>query len=50
MQRAKLLHEEKIKTADIRVEDLKYFDKARLINAMIRFEDQLDVPVENIKP
>jgi len=49
-QRAWLFDAEMIRTADIRVEDLRYFRKARLINAMIRFEDQLDIPVENIKP
>lgn len=48
-QRAKLLSEEKIKTADIRLEDLKYFTNARLINAMIRFEDEVDIPIHKIK-
>ncbi len=47
-RRAQLIDEEKIKTADIRIEDLKYFQKARLINAMIRFEDQVDIAIRNI--
>ena len=49
-QRARLLDEEKIRPADIRPEDLRYFRKARLINAMICFGDEVDIPVENIKP
>jgi len=48
-QRGKLLHDEKIKTADIRVGDLNNFTKARLINAMIRFEDEVDIIIEKIK-
>lgn len=47
-QRAKLLAEEKIITADIRPTDLPHFQKARLINAMIRFEDEVDVEINNI--
>ena len=47
-QRARLLSEEKIRTADIRFEDLKYFTKARIINAMIRFEDEMEFSIENI--
>lgn len=47
-QRAKLLEQEKIKTADIRVEDLKKFKVARLINAMIGFEDKLETCIDNI--
>ncbi len=47
-QRAKLLQEEKIKTADIRLEDLKYFEKARMINAMIRFEDGANINIDRI--
>ena len=48
-RRAQLLDEEKIRTADIRTEDLKYFQKARLINAMIRFEDQVDIAIQDIQ-
>ena len=47
-QRAKLLAEEKIVTADIRPADLKNFRKVRLINAMMRFEDERDVEIEKI--
>ncbi len=46
-QRSKLLDQEAIKTADIRLDDLKYFKKARIINAMIRFEDGLEIEVGN---
>ena len=48
-QRAYLLDKELIEAADIRFEDLKYFEKARLINAMIRFEDNLDISLLNIE-
>jgi len=44
-QREKLLSEEKIITADIRPADLSQFQKARIINAMIRFEDERDVVI-----
>ena len=45
-QRAKLLEQEKIRVADIRPEDLHNFKNIRLINAMLRFEDEVDVFVE----
>jgi 4-amino-4-deoxychorismate lyase len=48
-RRASLLAAKKIKTAVIRPADLPFFSKVRLINAMIRFEDHLDIPVENIR-
>ncbi len=48
IQRGVLLEKEMIKTADIRLEDLHYFEKARLVNAMIRFEDELVIRNENI--
>lgn len=48
-QRAKLLEQEKIQVADIRPSDLRNFNKVRLINAMQRFEDEVDVLIENIK-
>jgi len=48
-QRAYLLDKELIEVADIRIKDLKYFEKARLINAMIRFEDNLDISLPNIE-
>lgn len=47
-QRAMLLERELIHTADIRFNDMVHFEKARLINAMIRFEDEQDVEIENI--
>jgi len=48
-RRAHLLDKELIEVADIRIKDLKYFEKARLINAMIRFEDNLDISLPNIE-
>lgn len=48
VQRASLLDRELIQVADIRPEDLKHFQKARLINAMIRFEDKLDIKIDHI--
>lgn len=47
-QSANLLDLERIQTADIRCEDLPHFEKARLINAMIRFEDKLDLEIDHI--
>jgi len=47
-QRAMLLEKEKIMTANIRVGDLKYFAKARMINAMIRFEDGANIDIDSI--
>ena len=47
-QRSKLLDQEAIKTADIRLDDLKYFKKARIINAMIRFEDELEIEMGSL--
>ena len=47
-QRRFLLEREQIVTADIRPADLKSFQKARLINAMIRTEDEVDVEMEDI--
>jgi len=44
-QRASLLEKGMIKTADIHLEDLRSFEKARLINAMIRFEDEIEIEV-----
>lgn len=47
-QRAALLEKEMINTADIRPLGLIHFEKARLINAMIRFEDKMDIMISNI--
>lgn len=47
-QRSYLLEKEQILTAEIKPSDLVNFSKARLINAMIRFEDALDIDINNI--
>ncbi|MBE0650442.1 MAG: aminotransferase class IV [Bacteroidales bacterium] len=47
-QRSYLLEKEQILTAEIKPTDLVNFSKARLINAMIRFEDALDIDINNI--
>jgi len=47
-RRAALLEQEMVETAVIRVDDLHHFTKVRLINAIIRFDDRLDIPMERI--
>ncbi len=47
-RRAAMLENEQVETAVIGVDDLHYFTKVRLINAMIRFEDRLDIPMEKV--
>jgi 4-amino-4-deoxychorismate lyase len=47
-QRAKLLAEMKIIPASITPVNLPRFSKARLINAMIRFEDEVDLNIGSI--
>ena len=47
-QRTSLLDQEIIRVAEIRLEDLHHFKKARLVNAMIRFDDALDINILNI--
>jgi 4-amino-4-deoxychorismate lyase len=47
-QRSYLLEKEQVLTAEIKPDDLANFSKARLINAMIRFEDALDIGIKNI--
>ncbi len=47
-QRAFLLENEVIQTAIICPTDLQYFEKVRLINAMLRFEDEVDVRISEI--
>jgi 4-amino-4-deoxychorismate lyase len=42
-RRSMLLASKKIETADITPDDLKYIEKIRLINAMMRFEDVVEV-------
>lgn len=48
IQRAKLLDQKRITTAEIRPLDLINFTKVRLINAMLQFEDEVDVLLDNI--
>ncbi|MCF6169958.1 MAG: aminotransferase class IV [Bacteroidales bacterium] len=47
-QRQFLLETEQVATADIRPDDLKYFQKVRLVNAMMRFEDEVDIQPNGI--
>jgi len=47
-QRAKLLAEGKIVGAAIRPAAIAHFQKARLINAMMRFEDEMDIDIGKI--
>lgn len=47
-QRRFLLENERIIPARITPDDLHNFTKVRLINAMIRFEDALDIDIQNI--
>jgi len=47
-QRSKLLAETKIIPASLTPADLPKFSKARLINAMIRFEDEVDLNIGSI--
>jgi len=47
-QRQNLLDGKMIISAPVRESEIKKFEKVRLINAMIRFEDELDIPVRNI--
>jgi len=46
--RARLLNEKKIFTGDIRPDDLKTFQAFKLINAMLDFEEQPAIDIENI--
>ena len=48
-QRQFLLDNEIVETANIVPSDLHNFKKARLVNAMITFEDSLDINIEAIK-
>jgi len=47
-QRAKLIEECKIQTGDITNDDLLTYKKIRLINAMLKFEDEVDIDITNI--
>ena len=42
-KRARLLHESKIKEAEIRVDDLIKYEKARIINALNDLDDSQDI-------
>jgi len=46
--RAHLLRQGRIVEQEIKTTDLKYFRSARLINAMLPFESEMDIPIENI--
>lgn len=48
-RRAALLEREQIQTALIGAGDFHNFTKVRLINAMIRFEDRLDIPMDRVR-
>jgi len=48
-KREKLLKEKKIAEKEIKIEDLDSFIEARLINAMIEFEDSPSILMKNIK-
>lgn len=47
-QREKLLAEGVVSAADIRAVELGRFEKVRIINAMIRFEDRCDIPLDGL--
>lgn len=49
VQRQYLIDNEIIQTAKITPSDLKYFLKARLINAMLDFETARDISIQNIR-
>ncbi len=46
--RERLLFENKIKEIEIRPEDLQNYQSFKLINAMLDFDEQMEIPVENI--
>lgn len=43
--RARLIQEGKIRVRPVRIEDLKDYKKIRLINALMNFEDKIDIPL-----
>lgn len=47
-QREKLIAEGVVSPADVRADELERFQKIRIINAMIRFEDRCDIPLERL--
>jgi 4-amino-4-deoxychorismate lyase len=48
VQRQYLINNEIVETANISISDLKYFTKVRLINAMISFDEKLDISINKI--
>lgn len=48
VQRQYLIDNEIIQTANISYDDLKYFSKVRLINAMLDFETAREISIQNI--
>lgn len=48
VQRAILLHNKKIKEADISLKNLSMFEKIKLINAMVDFERAKEISINNI--
>jgi 4-amino-4-deoxychorismate lyase len=48
--RARLLHQQTIMTEEIRVNDLRHFTKAAIINAMLDLKDARTIPIEAITP
>lgn len=49
VQRQYLIDNEMVQTANISPADLKYFSKARLINAMLDFDTSMDISINKIK-
>jgi len=47
-QRQYLINNEIVNTADIRPSDINNFEKVRLINAMISFEDKFDIEIVDL--
>ena len=48
VQRAVLLHQNRIKEADITKEMLDHFEKIKLVNAMVTFEKAIDIEINKI--
>ena len=48
-KRRLLLNLEMIKEADIRVDDIPQFQKVRLVNAMLDFDDSIDIDISNVE-
>jgi 4-amino-4-deoxychorismate lyase len=48
IKRQKYINNRTIVEGEVKISDLKYFSKMRIINAMIDLEDSIDIPLENI--